>query len=636
MKLGSGRYLGEIEVELTAQSPLLLRGAVRERAVRDDGVHAFPTRAFPGATGEPEPYLPGSALAGVLRSLHEVIAGGCLRVFHGDFRPGHRDVAKVRGTGWTLGLVEAVDAGGRPVRLRLCDEVVWVPAHDLARALGGPDKVVTGARVDLPGNGWVKHGHKNRNELISGAEVTAGTGWTVLVTDLGTRQRSKGVFFAVGRLSETVAEEVADKAWEDYQWAVDGTNDMRLARRPNTVVPTGLATLEEEVRRGPELLGKRHLARRALLPGQVLWVLSRGQGRNKLIDDFALSAIWRHAGKHAAKERVPTVLLPCSDPDDLCPTCRIFGSADTEREDRPEARQRSYRGHVRFSDARVAGPYSVKVEHLAPLGQPRPGAGQFYLEPNDVNPGERPLRDWGSNADKPVRMLRGRKHYWLTAQADKRPLLRVKDRPFTGEMAKSAETVEAGARFVFTVRFENLTAAQLGGLLAVLEPGPLPCACAICGGKGGKRKSERYGFAVGGGRPFGFGTCTSSIRALRVDTAESRYLAEFDPPDPAEVTAAARTAFEEDVDPGVRATRCAVAAALQIDRVSPVRVWYPTEEEIPSGELTKDHLAVGFTFWKDSQGVLYKEEKAPLTPLPEVTRAKQSITLKPRVPRSAR
>lgn len=655
-ELGRDRYLGEIEVELTARGPLLLRGAIRERAVRpEDGVHLFPRRAFPGSAGL-EPYLPGSTLAGVFRSLHELIAGGCLRVFDGDFVPGYRDSARTRDQKtWTLARVETIDAKGRPTSLRLCDTVVWVHADHLARALGGPGRVVTGARVGIDDGAWKKTslGRLEIDEDADGSAVKTpsrsdGRQWVLLVTHAGAR--SDRVFFASGRVAageQAVVPGVEDAAWKRYEHAVEGTDDVRRARLDGSLLVSELAQLEEDVTLDGHVYGRRHKARPTLLPGQVVWV-RKGAPRGP-VADLSLSAIWRHAGKHKAADRVPPELLPCEDWAELCPTCRIFGSADTGAETRrrdtraylddedadvpvsradAKADQKSYRGHLRFSDARPVEPYVTRVEHLAPLGAPRPGAGQFYLEPTDVPPrqGSEPLREWGSIADgkKKVRWLRGRKQYWLTAEIDDRPLLRVQDRPFEGEMASSAEVVDAGAKFVFTARFENLTEAELGGLFAAFEPGK---ALGVDG-----LDAVELGVSVGGGRPFGFGTCVSRILRVSVDTADSRYLAD-DPPDPDALRARAHAAFKDALDDGVKRPEyvAALTAALQIDRVPPDKVWYPTEKPLQAGLLTKQHLEPGFGFWKDSVGAQEKTQVKPLISLPPVTKKDQRLPLEPPV-----
>ena len=371
------------------------------------------------------------------------------------------------------------------------------------------------------------------------------------------------------------------------------------------------------------VVGYRHRARREVFPGQVLWVHVTADERD--IDEFALSSVWRHAGSGSAGRRVPNALLPCprdhaekSIMEMWCPTCRVFGGVDTGGARSSEAEQRGYRGHLRFSDATpVGGAPNLERYWLAPLGRPRPGAGQSYL---DNNPrrfvtvprqgDEQPIGEWGSRADKQeLRPLRGRKQYWLTRRHRDRPLFRVTDGPFDGEMAGEGEAVAAGSRFSFSVRFANLDLAELGGLLAALNP-----ALVLHGGE--------IGLAVGGGRPFGFGSCTARIAVLEVHNALSWYVGETPP----EVTVEdAVAAFVDAVDPGVRGTWPALATALSLDHVPPEHVWYPPENAIPSGPLSTDDLAAGFAFWKETRGYAVKNRTMSLIPLPDILAKDQHL-----------
>ncbi|MQS06740.1 TIGR03986 family type III CRISPR-associated RAMP protein [Streptomyces alkaliphilus] len=672
--LSKGRLSGRIEVELTARSPLLLRqvrrGEVKkekDRAGIEREVHLFPRRVFPGGAGKPVPFLPGSGLAGVARSLHELLNGGCLRVFDEGFRPGYRDMAQSRGEEWALALVEKTGPDGRPMSLRLCDRVAWVPAKNLAEVLGGADKVVTGARVHVdPPEEYTTYGRgasgkvTRRRNATERKMVGPGDDWVILVTDAGARAKGKSYFCAAGQLSgESVP--VTDDAWRDYGAAVAGADDVRADRGRGALLRNRVETakvVHEYIRGREEWVGQRHKAHPKLFEGQVVWVRPEGEGPAKVVNKLALAAIWRHDGDVPAGERVPDLLLSCQDAEALCPTCRVFGSAETVEEGGEEAagdgtggrgnrrgvsRQHAYRGHLRFSDAHPVGEVRVRRENVAPLGAPRPGAGQFYLEHRNTRPvlDEIPLREWGSRADRPrARRLRGRKAYWLTARHRERPMFRVSESAWNEPIGRSggtgqgnragqrkhpsekkmtmgvAEAVEAGSRFTFTVRFAGLDTAELGGVLAALDPSLLV--------------GEGAGYAVGGGRPLGFGGCTARVTALEVHDAASRYAGGESPRLTPEQ---AVEAFRRQADRGVRAIWPAARAALTPDRVEPGQVWYPPKVPIPQrGALTVDQLEAGFEFWKRSGGYALRHSTHPLIPLPRVTDPDQTLEVASRPP----
>lgn len=636
-RLAQGRYSGVLEVELTARSPLLLRNAYADV----DG--AFPRRFLFGFEGR-VPYLPGSSLAGAVRSLHETLAGGCLRIFNGDFRPGYRDQVQPRPPGWRLARVAEVDKDGKPLRMQLCPQPpVWVESAALHSALGGADGLETGARVTLLSRGTEVLG---RQQLEDPNLVRGGGDWVVLLSDARTRRkdrknpaggtRLRGRYFcATGELEDTVRGAMfSEGVWESFLDAVDDTNDMREFRQKpgrDADKPHWVDVLHPKDRK---LLGRRIAARRRLYEDQVVWVLPEAVGDDALtVRDIALAVVWRHAGGvDKARQRVPAHALACTDPSQLCPSCRIFGSADTEGSGgRGRAEQNAYRGHVRFGDAVPREAYATTQEWLPPLGAPKPGAGQFYLNRDQGSEGKtaaekeaRPLREWGSEGDsKGRRGLRGRKQYWLTGTPGDRPYFRAgaaKPQVFHqdvyepgNKMLTQGESVQAGSVFTARVHFENLSDADLGGLLCALDPALLLRAYDDSDTQG---ELPEYGWAVGGGRPLGFGTVTSRVTIASLHSAASRYLGE----------AAPSLGIEE----AVAAFRCIASKelkdiwkrqltkVLRLDWAAPHQVWCPPAGWLPEPGQPLDPrvLLPSFTFWKETTGGRAEEARFPYRQLP--------------------
>lgn len=190
-KLPEGRLSGTVRVEITARSPLLLRNVYAD----EDGV--FPRRRVPGFAGD-VPYIPGSSLAGSVRSLHETIAGGCLRIFDEAFLPGYRDqpasrekrYGEQRGRAWRLARVDDVDDAGRPTRLEVCGKETWVESSLLRAALGGGGKLRTGERVELV-TPHELDGFGRQVLKGEGCEVRSGGNHVVLVADWGARKTTR-------------------------------------------------------------------------------------------------------------------------------------------------------------------------------------------------------------------------------------------------------------------------------------------------------------------------------------------------------------------------------------------------------------------------------------------------------------
>lgn len=565
--------------------------------------------------------VPGSSVKGAVRSVHEVLADGCLRVFDDESLPVHRESA-VQHAEWTLSVVSAVDeTAGAVTAVEPCDAVVWIEAGQLHRAIAGTD-LRSGSRVTIGGSASVDAitmpqdpptRRRVRDDvplvaLAAGAPAT-GTEWVLHVTDANARNRERPYYVAAGHL-RSGTRMVSDTGWELFQrlcaGSTDGPAPQSSVDRTGAAVGPGHADWPgERVEFNDRQIGYRRRADGWLAVGDTVWV-RRGAGR---VGELKLALLWRTEGKHPTGARVgaspeeratgPTTSpLPCVDPESLCPTCAVFGSADTQGR-RKNAEQRSYASHLRFgplrsvvdsttSPAREAPVTSAQVD-LPPLSSPRPSSGMFYLshagidsEQLEVEIGKPPKATWGSSLDAGApRRLAGRKFYWhgLGPQLE---FPRQRRRP--GQAAtqcRTGQVVAAGTVLRGRVWFDNLDKLQLGLLLAAVEP-----ALVLSDLDGGQTDGQNHAvtqartFAnhLGGGKPLGYGTAVPKIdrTVLVVHTAASRYQAQ-----PAPVVALAELASE------VRRLRCdgdpadapeswyALASVLAQGRVPPERIWYP-------------------------------------------------------------
>jgi CRISPR-associated protein (TIGR03986 family) len=327
------------------------------------------------------------------------------------------------------------------------------------------------------------------------------------------------------------------------------------------------------------------------------------------VTGLALAAIWRSPGQGRVRDRFPPPLAPCDDPEELCISCRLFGATDDQGGDRETPEQRSYRGHLRVGAALPTGPVSLEQVRLAPLAAPRPGAGQLYLDHDRAPAGEgrRPTREWGADPDWPTpRPLRGRKHYWHgdpAVQAVPRHLARPHHQH---ELAEPVELVPAGSSFQARISFENLSPAELGSLLAVLDP------TAVLGGlvPPGHGEAPELAGRLGGGKPLGLGSIDSAYQDLEVHSAASRYGHDRPPPvDPA----ALLQAFVAAVPEAVQATWPDLAAVLDLGHVDPRWLWYPPGSFWPAPDQPPTAAALerfdrGFEFWQQTSGRPLSEE----------------------------
>jgi hypothetical protein len=632
---------GVLKITLTARTPLLI-GGFNLQGPDGKNQRDVPRRA------DGKAMVPGSGLMGAVRSLHEALAGGCLRILNSDWVPVHRHPATTAETrDLKLAVVTAVDADGRATRVTLCDDWIWIPKELLPQNEGRVPRTgdhlqfrsPQGDTVPPPENALTGTG--TRRVLLARSEKhpqaatpdsivrvgelgpVSAECWVLLVTDTNARAVDRPVYFAAGRIGPGAPSyTVPPETWKSYQEVVAGADDLRPAR----LVKAGYKDGEEPAWGPPEFedvcwppqdtgdrepIGQRLRARSYLHPGQPVWV--RTTQDDATVTEIRLSQLWRYQGDGPVSERVGSA-GPCTDPGNLCWSCRVFGSADTEGRGADDlAVQHSYRGHVRVDDLLAVKDVDPLRWHLAPLASPRPSAGQFYLSHKAVPPARRlaekdtrPAATWGSVADTPgLRPIRGRKFYWRTAADPTRePIPRGRYREHqSAELGSEVALIPAGTVFTGRVAFENLSLSDYGSLLVALDPRLMS-------------QVEPAGWdgvvsSVGGGKPFGFGAVTVDVEPVLVQTARARYLGEAGlAPDKAEAV----RAFRAEVRPPVPAGWQALQHALTFGFVSDELVWYPPG---PDGAKGSEDFDKSFEFFPRTAGLELKDKVRELVELPD-------------------
>ena len=599
------RYVGALEVTWRIQSPL-----------------AIPTEEWGSIGGDVR--IPGSSIKGAVRSTHEMLFGGCLRQVDLGYRPTYRQLPNMDALkDWRMAVVLDDD------EVLLCEKEdpkrrSSIDSKALCERVG--DRARTGDVVAVNSDDdW-----KDRSELrvaerfqvlqrpaeVSGYEKLAGC-YVVLITKKGARRDAVRAtwYWSLGKLTRERAT-FSEKATRDFSWA------MMEAR------PDGERWIN--VFRGKTKLGQARGNEHALEPGSVIWV----KARDGMVTAIKLSQFWRERSKECLGDRIPQETKPCDGENlRLCPSCSVFGSADTLNdqadtdERRREGDQRSYAAHVRFGSAIGVDLQGDEVT-LAPLGQPHLGAGLTYLEPTspEAAPASRDERwsRWDSDST-PKRQLRGRKFYWHSnpeRQLDhlKRtqgvgdvPGRHLKREHHGADMCTKAQLVTGGT-FRQTITFDGLDRFGVASLLAALQPGRLL-------GDG------EFALHLGRGKPLGLGSVTAEITAARITTVAARYGDKAEIPletfviDPAEVRT--RCGDLDAVHEGAR-------KVLRLDGLGENwwKVTYPTTQ--PWRQFGSKKFDESFTFFKDFGGPAQSKEgktswkPGAWKPMPEITDDDQS------------
>lgn len=583
---------GSIDVKWRAETPILHRAPSGT-----DGRFKFPRHHSSLA-------LPGSSVKGAVRSMHETLFGGCMRVLDLDLTSSHRE--QPNNAQRQLAVVES-ELGDETLTLRMCTDTVWVHLDVLRNALGGSDDIRTGARLDID-ESTITNSSLGRREVGRDGKAAEGGDWILLVTDTGVRQKAKNIYFAAARLTDA-KNVVSDPVVRAYRDAAEGTDDERVGN--DDLVP---------VKQHGKRIALRQPVRRDLPRGTVLWAEF---GHSKKIERLTRAQIWRIAGSYPVRDRVDPVWQPCgssADLEGLCPSCAVFGSAGDESSTVDRRGVVSYRGHVRFGPAVALDGHTDRIE-LAPMGSPRPSSSQFYLEkpthnlPSEVD--DPALSYWGSQADSPSpRKINGRKYYWhgFTDDADKPARHRKRARQ-SDKMSSSVEVLPVGTELSCTIRFDNLSQTQLGGLIAAIDPEKLLFSPT-------ESPEAAEGLPIrsrlGGGRPFGFGTVKVSGINLKAQSSTQRYggAAQIDLDIDHLVALAADTTPDS-----VQAIWPSARSVLAVGMVNPDRIWYPPAEfwtDPPTRDVSQ-RFDESYRFFGRTKGERQRNSDIPLVTLPKPT-----------------
>lgn len=248
---------------------------------------------------------------------------------------------------------------------------------------------------------------------------------------------------------------------------------------------------------------------------------------------------FRYKWAYEPRQALPRDLLPCRDPKEVCPCCGMFGMVEqrTEEKQREHAREvKALASMVAIGPARWSAerePRQVedfcKIDDHKILGTPKFSCRSFYLEPSapdkfDVSTDEFVRK--GSKGRPVPNQVRGRKFYWhhTALGVDWKNHAQVQEylnrlalpgggRPDeTNQNAKIEVLLPGAARFSFDIDFENLSDWELGLLLWTLE---LPDV-------------EQGAHHLGLGKPLGLGTVTLKIKRIELIDRNVRYTRLFE------------------------------------------------------------------------------------------------------------
>lgn len=218
---------------------------------------------------------------------------------------------------------------------------------------------------------------------------------------------------------------------------------------------------------------------------------------------------------------------PCTEASNMCSGCKVFGMVGSENNGKTEASG----SKVRFTDASLSEESAqakivYKTGFLPEMGEPRPGAVEFYTFP-PYGPNQS-AKDYGwdntqgywtydylvrkdnkNRSREPINgknlKIRGRKFYWHSGQES---LLsdNTKMNPKMSQIVRSLQPKrEDGTpcKFTFRVYFEQLSKQELSRLCWALDFGNPSCA-----------------HKIGHAKPLGYGSVNIKIKEIKFRTID--------------------------------------------------------------------------------------------------------------------
>ncbi|MDY6856509.1 MAG: TIGR03986 family CRISPR-associated RAMP protein [Thermodesulfobacteriota bacterium] len=454
------RYIGlngKIKCELEAITPIFISDS--EYVQEDDGHKSYQFFKLMDENEEEKYAIPSTSLRGMLRSIFEASTNSCFSVFEGGLLGKRERPESYDKTPLLAGFIEEIpkskDAPGSVKPM----EVYSLPHREF------PD--------------FRKKFKKNGDKVLIKVESRKVTD----VKSYSDAEKTEG--FIEGYLKTSDEGIGKNKKTNEYVFVLgDESQDFKLSYETYLNYVISNRNNKHEHTKYP-----RH--------GDTIWF----RAVDNTIKEFGYAQIYRKPFEKSIGDLLPRDHLhPCTCYESLCPACRVFGWVCANPQEDLKKKV-AYAGRVRVSHAEITEYKGVLSEFPFPLSilsMPKPTTTYFYLLNKDGKP------DFHVKYDTYGAKLRGRKFYRHQTEAKKEEYQRS-----GGKKDKTNRTVRdalnPGAKFEFTIEFENLAPVEMGALLWSIE------------------MEDAMHHRLGLAKPLGFGSVKISIIEVLSMNARQRY-----------------------------------------------------------------------------------------------------------------
>lgn len=440
---------GKIDCKLESFTPIFISDSEFVESEKEHKSYRFYT--LKNENGEEEPAIPSTSLRGMLRSVFEAATNSCFSIFDGCFL-GKREIPKK---------YRGIQAG----------RIIKIPENE-----------------EQPGIVRIMKYYKLPHEKFPQYEDSID-------------KNHQEVFVRIEKRKIECVKERAIDATENYIKGYLKTSGERLRdRKKNEYVfvedeESRNLILSYETYQNYISANRNNKYEHTKIPKEndTIWLVSKDNN----VEEFGYAQIFRKLFKKSIGDLLPQELHRCGDYDSLCPACRLFGWVNPEYV-QEGAQKMAYAGRVRISHGKIIENKEVLGEFpLAILSSPKPTATFFYLLDEKGEP------NFSVKYDNDAR-LRGRKFYRHQRKAEKKEYKRA-DKVRDNQNRTLKNALGPGAKFDFTICFENLSPVELGALLWSIE------------------MEEGMYHKIGLAKPLGFGSVKLSVENVSILDIRRRY-----------------------------------------------------------------------------------------------------------------
>lgn len=485
---------GSIKCLLTNETPLMIAGE-RDESQRPRRLDFFKKNGLLA--------IPGTSLKGMIRTILETVTNACFAVFDED-RLDYRTPRSLK-----AGQVIRMPQDGQPGQIRQMEKG-WIAMqgkpNNILGIIGNARQNFTLARVPAGTQSgdavWVQY--KKIDRYINSRERPV-PGPFYLITSMSHTARqgyTAGIYKITG-------QSINHKKRERIFFPVSGGTIYTFSQQE---VDDYNYVLTQQLERYQSQGGFVLLERNPLKEGALVYFQPQGnQAKN-----ISRVEIPRLRYVHSRKDRLPADYHKCTNRENLCAACRLFGFVEGDER---------LSGRIIVSDAEhVSGSGEAQnYLNLKVLGTPHPTSYNFYLI-DQTNPSI--VRNYDGNRIENERgrignqtssvQLRGRKFYYHHPPYNNLQRYCCNPNETSAELYSRAKPVLANNTFRFQVQFRNLSEFELGLLIYCLE-------------LEGNLKHK-----LGMGKSIGFGTVKITIDSLKVEeNSKAKYL-DFEASEPLE------------------------------------------------------------------------------------------------------